>query len=32
MNDFQRATERPELKPPRGDKFCGQIAAVSDYL
>lgn len=32
MSDFQRATERPDLKPPHGDKFCRQIAAASGYL
>lgn len=31
MSDFQRVTERPDLKPPHGDKFCRQITAVSDH-
>lgn len=32
MSDFQRATERPDLKPPHGVKFCRQITAASHYL
>lgn len=32
MSDFQRATERPDLKPPHRDEFCRQITAPSGYL